>query len=246
MHKHNNCFFWSVFDPSTWSPSKYRKRFSLSYVSPSPRLQNSSPAAETETLAFQAEIDQLISPIINTVDSNKEIFLREFISNSSRVSQHLFASYLSLRCVFVAPIRDPPQELNDNRFGSLMNRSKLDGCTDINRVADTLSIIISRLRMEKAHLLNDLGTIASSRTSYGCSLLGPMSAWLSFLRRGSTRRISWLRASEVLFFSLFNFNCCIKTQTIRILDSYIYVRINFSPSYFAPFCSVLIRFFTIL
>ncbi|XAR67338.1 hypothetical protein NMG60_11002050 [Bertholletia excelsa] len=123
--------------------------------------------AETETFAFQAEINQLLSLIINTFYSNKEIFLRELISNSSDVSPFVFSQLM----IFLRElISNSSDALDKIRFESLTDKSKLDAQPELfihivpDKANGTLSIIDSGIGMTKADLVNNLGTIARSGT----------------------------------------------------------------------------------
>lgn len=119
-------------------------------------------STEAETYHFQAEINQLMSLIINTFYSNKEIFLRELISNSSDVRTtrtfYLLLQQLTL-CL---------QACDKIRYQSLTDKSVLDSQPEFfihiipDKANKTLTIIDSGIGMTKTDLINNLGMYMSA------------------------------------------------------------------------------------
>lgn len=103
-------------------------------------------AATKETFSFQTEVGQLLDIVAGSLYSNREIFLRELVSNASDACDKL-------------------------RYEGLTNAALLDGSGDfrisieVNSKAKTLSIADNGIGMNHQDLLDTLGTIARSGTS---------------------------------------------------------------------------------
>src|SRR5215510_9386596 len=98
-----------------------------------------------ETLEFKAELKQLLHLITHSLYSDREIFLRELISNAS-------------------------DAINKVRFDALANAEKLEGNTDWkvklapDAGAGTLSISDNGVGMSRDEVIQNLGTVAQSGT----------------------------------------------------------------------------------
>lgn len=104
-----------------------------------------SVAATKETLVFQAEVKQLLHLMIHSLYSNREIFLRELISNASDACDKL-------------------------RFEALDNGSLFEGDPDLkirivhDKAARTLTVSDNGIGMSRDEAVQSLGTIAKSGT----------------------------------------------------------------------------------
>ncbi|EOV7114590.1 molecular chaperone HtpG [Campylobacter coli] len=96
-------------------------------------------------MQFQTEVNQLLQLMIHSLYSNKEIFLRELVSNSSDALDKL--NFLSV---------------SDDKYKSLKFEPRID--IKIDKDKKTLTISDNGIGMDKDDLINNLGTIAKSGT----------------------------------------------------------------------------------
>jgi molecular chaperone HtpG len=101
--------------------------------------------AEKETLGFQAEVKQLLQLMIHSLYSNKEIFLRELISNASDAADKLRFEAIN----------------NDALYG---NDHELKIQVQFDKDAKTVTISDNGIGMSREEVISHLGTIAKSGT----------------------------------------------------------------------------------
>jgi len=101
--------------------------------------------AEKETLGFQAEVKQLLQLMIHSLYSNKEIFLRELISNASDAADKLRFEAIN----------------NDTLYG---NDHELKITVSFDKDAKTITISDNGIGMNRDEVISHLGTIAKSGT----------------------------------------------------------------------------------
>ena len=127
-----------------------------------------------ETLSFQTEVAQLLRLMVNSVYSDKEVFLREMISNASDACDK--ARYLAIT---------EPDILGDDPDFKV--RIKVD------KEARTLSLSDNGVGMNRDGLISDLGTIARSGTS----------AFMDNLSGDSAKDVQMIGQFGVGFYSVF-------------------------------------------
>ncbi|NDI87293.1 molecular chaperone HtpG [Undibacterium crateris] len=101
--------------------------------------------SEKQTLGFQAEVKQLLQLMIHSLYSNKEIFLRELISNASDASDKLRFEAI-------------------NNAALYENDSELQIRVSFDKAARTITISDNGIGMSKEDAIAHLGTIAKSGT----------------------------------------------------------------------------------
>lgn len=115
------------------------------FINNSNRERNMTVEAKKETLSFQTEVKQLLNLMIHSLYSNKEIFLRELVSNASDACDKL-------------------------RFEALSDSALYEGqedlgiTVDFDKDAKTVTITDNGIGMNREEVIANIGTIANSGT----------------------------------------------------------------------------------
>jgi molecular chaperone HtpG len=109
---------------------------------------------QKETLGFQTEVKQLLQLMIHSLYSNKEIFLRELISNAADASDKLRFEALT----------QPALLESDGQSPALPGSSELRIRVSFDADAHTLTIDDNGIGMSRDEAIAHLGTIAKSGT----------------------------------------------------------------------------------
>ncbi|OGO91938.1 MAG: molecular chaperone HtpG [Coxiella sp. RIFCSPHIGHO2_12_FULL_42_15] len=106
---------------------------------------SAQPQPQSETLSFEAEVKQLLHLVTHSLYSNKEIFLRELISNSSDAADKLRYEALADAALYETD-------------------SELKIWIEIDKEAHTITVRDNGIGMTRDEVIENLGTIAKSGT----------------------------------------------------------------------------------
>jgi molecular chaperone HtpG len=104
-----------------------------------------SVEVQKETLEFQTEVTQLLNLMVHSLYSNKEIFLRELISNASDACDKLRFEALSNEALFE-------------------NNGDLQIQVEFDATAQTITVRDNGVGMNREEVIDNIGTIAKSGT----------------------------------------------------------------------------------
>jgi len=107
--------------------------------------ESDTDASQSETRGFEAEVSRLLSLMVHSVYSNRDVFLRELISNAADACEKLR----------MLALENPELVAGDPDFKITLSPEKDAG---------TLSIEDNGVGMDRAALIENLGTIARSGT----------------------------------------------------------------------------------
>tara|TARA_B100001057_G_C22866523_1_gene956730 strand:- start:3400 stop:5289 length:1890 start_codon:yes stop_codon:yes gene_type:complete len=150
--------------------------------------------AKTEKLEFQTEVSQLLKLMINSVYSEKEVFVRELISNASDACDKLR---------YLATTKEKVMQDDPN----------LKVTIEVNKKDSTISFLDNGIGMNRKDLINNLGTIARSGTAQ----------FIKEISESKTKDLSLIGQFGVGFYSAFMVSSNITVTTRKAGEKKVWI-----------------------